>query len=465
LGGELARVARTLGDGLNTWQRHVGDVSLELEASVRRGRRLRRLSARYVGAVVPRQCGKSYVVRARAVLSCVLPELEVGRLVGGRVGAQHVGWLCQDRAAALRPWLECVDAVMSGPYRELVRKVRLQRGDEVVAFGNGSTLRPVTPSRTGPRGHSFDLVVLDEALAHDAALLAALAPTQAARDSAPASLGAQLFVVSTAGDERSTLLHRLGELGRRAVLTGDDERVWFEWSTTDADDPYDPAVWRATIPTLDRAGGISSAFVALQAEALDVAEFRREYLCLHSARPADPVLDVDGWLEAPRAPVDGDSVVFAIDATPACTSSALVVAAPAVDGYAVDVVDARPGVEWITPAVVERARRWAAPVVVVVSGPVGWLIPRLEGAGVDVVAVQGRDVLAAAAGFAELVAGRHVAHRRDPRLDSAVDAARRRHSGDRWAFDRSAGDLSPLVAASLAVWALEAGRVLQVAVW
>jgi hypothetical protein len=93
------------------------------------------------------------------------------------------------------------------------------------------------------------------------------------------------------------------------------------------------------------------------------------------------------------------------------------------------------------------------------------LIPRLEGAGVDVVAVQGRDVLAAAAGFAELVAGRHVAHRRDPRLDSAVDAARRRHSGDRWAFDRSAGDLSPLVAASLAVWALEAGRVLQVAVW
>jgi hypothetical protein len=79
--------------------------------------------------------------------------------------------------------------------------------------------------------------------------------------------------------------------------------------------------------------------------------------------------------------------------------------------------------------------------------------------------VQGRDVLAAAAGFAELVAGRHVAHRRDPRLDSAVDAARRRHSGDRWAFDRSAGDLSPLVAASLAVWALEAGRVLQVAVW
>ena len=57
---------------------------------------------------------------------------------------------------------------------------------------------------------------------------------------------------STTGDDRSTLLARLGELGRRAVAGGDRDRAWFEWSTTDADDPYDPAVWRATIPTLDR---------------------------------------------------------------------------------------------------------------------------------------------------------------------------------------------------------------------
>ena len=203
----------------------------------------------------------------------------------------------------------------------------------------------------------------------------------------------------------------------------------------------------------------------LQAEALDVAEFRREYLCLHSSRPADPVLDVDGWHEAPAVTVDGDGVVFAIDATPACTSSALVVAAPVVDGYAVEVVDARAGVEWLTAAAVERARRWSTSVVLDRDGPVGWLGQRLEAAGIDVVDASSRDVLAAAAGFAELVAGRRVGHRRDPRLDGAVDAARRRHSGDRWGFDRHAGDLSPLVAASLAVWALESGRVMQAAVW
>ena len=79
--GRRARtVARTLGEPLNAWQRHVGDVSLELEARARRGRRLRRFAARYAGVVVPRQCGKSYLARTRAVLQCVLAELDLERV-------------------------------------------------------------------------------------------------------------------------------------------------------------------------------------------------------------------------------------------------------------------------------------------------------------------------------------------------------------------------------------------------
>ena len=46
----------------------------------------------------------------------------------------------------------------------------------------------------------------------------------------------------------------------------------------------------------------------------------------------------------------------------------------------------------------------------------------------------------------------------DPRLDDAVAAVGRRKIGDRWAFSRTGeADISPLVAASLAVWAVEAG--------
>jgi hypothetical protein len=469
LGGAAATVARGLGVEWWPWQRYVADTSMELRRrrlSVQQldAPRVRFVSGQ-VGVEVPRQCGKSIVARVRGWTQCLLPELDgVEELCGGAVGAQHVGWLCQDRANAIRSWLDAVDMLMQSEYRSAVRRVRTQRGDESVAFKNGSYLRVVTPSRTGPRGLDLDLILLDEALAHEVALLAALAPTQAARDQNPRSIGSQLLALSSEGDERSTLLATLAEVGRRAVAEGDRTRMWFEWSADPEADPYDPRTWALAIPTLDRPGGISTEFIRMQSETMDVDDFRREYLCLHTPRPAAQVIDPDRWELSPRGAPSG-AIVFAVDITPSGSSASLVAVGSADRGYAVELVDSAPGVEWLTSATIEKAKRWGAPVVLDGNGPAAWLAPALVQAEVEVIRVRAGDALAAASRFAVLVDEGCITHQHDARFDVAISSAVRRRSGDRWGFDRNTGDVSCLVAAALGVWAIETTQVLQSQVW
>src|SRR5262249_8250481 len=134
-----------------------------------------------------------------------------------------------------------------------------------------------------------------------------------------------------AGDERAHLLNTERELGRRAVLDGDDTRCWFEWSAPDDADPFDPAVWAATIPTLDQPNGISAAFLARQAESPDVVGFRREYLCQTVSDRAETAIDLDAWEKAPEVDLTGCQPVFAIDASPDGDFACIVAAAIAGD--------------------------------------------------------------------------------------------------------------------------------------
>ena len=89
-------------------------------------------------------------------------------------------------------------------------------------------------------------------------------------------------------------------------------------------------------------------------------------------------------------------------------------------------------------------------------GPASSLATALEQAGVKVVAVSSADVADAAAGLVDAVAARRVGHIGDIRFQDAVSVLGRRQRGDRWVFDRHGGDVSALVAASLAVWLVEA---------
>ncbi len=300
LGPVLADVAAEMGLTLHPWQRHVADVSLELVERRRPGSR-RRLAASTVGVMASRQTGKTVLAAGRVALQALLPDLDAAaQLVGiDRIRPQHIAYLAQDRASALDRWHEHCALLMASPLAEHVARIVLQRGDECVRFHNGSTYKVVTPSRTGARGLSLDLAIVDEAFVHGADLMAAVRPTMAQRDGAIGCVGAQLVIVSNAGDERSTLLNEARELGRRAALEGDTGRVWFEWSAPDDADPYDEDAWRAVIPTLEQPDGIGLEFLRAEAESMRPADFAREYLCRHTARPVAAVIDPAVWAELP----------------------------------------------------------------------------------------------------------------------------------------------------------------------
>jgi hypothetical protein len=66
-----------------------------------------------------------------------------------------------------------------------------------------------------------------------------------------------------------------------------------------------------------------------------------------------------------------------------------------------------------------------------------------------------REVAQACGAFYDAVLDRKIVHLGQPELDSAVVNARQRRLGNAWAWDRyNAGDAGPLMAASIAAWAV-----------
>lgn len=461
LGPLLAQVADEMGlSELYFWQQYFSDVSLELVPRPRSKRR--RLHFDNAGAEVSRQSGKTKWAAARVTTQALLPEYDLTDLIGGAVQSQHIGYLAQHRAAAVAKWEEIAEIIMESPLAELVARLRRANGEQTLDFTNGSWFRPVTPNRTGARGLDLDLAIVDEALAHPVSLLSALRPTMAQRDGSTLGIGAQLVILSSAGDEDSELLDRMTELGRAAVLDPKSRRCWMEWSAEPDCDHLSEAVWRSTIPTLGVPEGIGIEFLRSEAASMPEQIFRQEYLCIPLRSGSTTVISAEVWAACERAdvivPVDGQ--VLAIDITPERNGAALV-AAGGVGGYvAVEVIEARDGVDWVLDRTVEVAERWNAPVALDVVGPAASLIPSLEGRGVTVLPMGTKDATAAAAAFYDGVLARRVTHLGDWRLTDAVAGASKRAVGDRWLWDRrrSGVNISPLVAASLAVWGVAKGE-------
>jgi hypothetical protein len=459
LGPLVNEVAVRLGLEFHPWQAWRAAVSYELE-KCKAGKRL---SAGTCVTIAGRQTGKTTAVTADVAFRCLAPDLpELAKVVGHPVGPQHVAFTAQDRIGALGRWHDHVDLIMGSELAGYVSKVVRKNGEECVHWCNGSRYRVVTPSKTGARGLSLDVVVIDEALAHAPWLLDAVAPTMAQRDGATVSFGAQMIIVTNAGDETAELLSQQRELGRRAVAEDDRGRVHLEWCCGDDDDPLDPAVWKATVPTFDQENGLSSALLSRQAETMGTDSFAREYLCKTVWSQSRQVIAADVWAELPHRQVDDGDGVLAVEVDNQRTGAAVVAAGLVGGGVGVRVLEQRPGVDWVVGYVAEHAK--GRPVVVDGYGPASTLIPALEQA-VVVKTISSHDVADAAAGFVDAVVAARIGHTGDPRFQDAVTWLARRQRGDRWVFDRHRGDISTIVAASLAVWLLESAQVESATIW
>ena len=427
-GDGVATVGAALGWELFDWQRHVCDVALEVVDG--------RYRYRTVGVAVGRQNGKTALAAARIGLEL----LQAGH---------QVAFTAQDRNMARAKWEEHVELIVNSSLGKRVKRVSRANGQEAVHMLNGSVYRIVTPNRKGSRGLSLDLVVIDEALTHDLEVIAALQPTLATKPDG------QLWLLSNAGDSRSTMLAHYRDLGH-AGLDGDEGRLaWFEWAPADDEfDHLDPAVWRQAIPTLLEAAGVNEAAVAEAAATSDPAQFTREFLNVWPAVESVAVIPLDDWqkLERPDVPI-GDQVVLGVDIGPNRDRATIAACGRNGPWTPVELVDARGFVGWLMPRLLELWEKWKAPVVVDAGGPAANVIPELEQAGVTVIPVQTREYTRACAAIFDAVTSETICHLGDRMLDDAVAAAAKRPVGDSWVWNRrSEMDMTPLIAATLAHW-------------
>jgi phage terminase large subunit-like protein len=425
------------------WQRYVADVLLEVDPDTGR------LAYQEFGLTVPRQSGKSTLILAKAV-----HRASATQFFGPR---QRIVYTAQTRQKAREKWEEdyAADLETSRAFKAKVQ-VHKGNGNEHVRFSNRSRFGIEANTEKAGHGGTLDEAYIDEAFAQaDGRLEQAFGPAMITR------ANKQLGWISTAGWRNgSPYLEAKVAYGRRQVELGANTGLaYFEWSADEDADPEDEGGWWDFMPAL----GHTITPEAIRAELArlkdqgDLNDFRRAYMnqWVNKNSATDSIIPMGVWLDlAAGEPFDTADVAFAVDVSPD-RDSAAIGAARRVDGISqVDVADHRPGVEWVIPRMVELDQRYR-PIAWVLdpSGPAGSLLPALKQVGIVPTLTGPREMAQACGAFFDAAVGPNpvLRHLDEPSLNAALAAATKRPLGDAWAWSRKSGDITPLVAATLAL--------------
>lgn len=455
LGPKAWRVMERLGYPPMPWQKYVMDVALEINPATGR------FAHREVGLSVPRQQGKTQQILG----------VQVHRIAAWP--RQNVVHAAQTRGMARQRWEdEFAETILGSALARQIR-VRKSNGNEAIIWTKTRSRMGIT-ANTEKAGHGppLDLGIIDEAFAHeDDRLEQAFSPAMLTR-----AMG-QLWWASAGGTEKSVWLNKKRAGGRQHIeqlwQTGVHPSVaYFEWFAPDDMPRDDPATWRATLPALGFT--VTEDIIRAELEKLDPAEFDRAYLnrTRKATPPSDPNVPKGKWPGLVDAGSQAASdLAFAIDVSQDRTSSSIGVASVRPDGRVhLEVVDRRPGTDWVVPAIVKLARLWQPLVVAVAGGgsPAGSLIDELASAGITVpedkdkphrghlAVARTYDQVEACGQLADALNQGTAVHLDQVPLTAAVNGARTRKVGDAWTIDRTSSlvDAAPLVAVTIARWAL-----------
>jgi phage terminase large subunit-like protein len=400
---------------------------------------------------VPRRAGKTAITLA-----------QLARRVLGQGGSQS--WYTAQTGGDAgrtfrREWLPILRS--SGLARHL--KVSLRAGSEsfeLVARSASATCFP--PIEAALHGTNVDLAVIDEAWAHDddagRGIELAVFPAQLTRP------GAQTWIVSAGGTLASTWFDGWLERAEQALEAGRPGIAIFEWGADNTDpayDPANPATWWTAHPALGDT--IRPEALAADLERSDLAAFERSILNVWPRpRQLGAALDIESWAALADLDTTSAPAALAFDVAADRSQASLATAGPTPDGRTmVTVIDYRKGAAWLE----DEIRRWvrAHPAALVVADTLaaGTIADRLEAGGVDVLRTGPAQMARACADLVDQVAARTICHQRQAIIDDKLATAGRRILGDGWAWSRrhSDSDISPLVAVTLAAWAVRSRPV------
>lgn len=349
-------------------------------------------------------------------------------------------------------------------------------GREKLEFANGSVIVVVPPTPAAVRSKAADDIVIDEAGEFDGAkgeeFMNGVLPLMDTRGER-----AQLIIAGTPGKMRVGMFWELLEAGRK----GDDDYMGIldysasdedyatlnpiEWDKLTPDEQeWERELWRRVHPGPSAIKDDGTPLTSMRTlerrrRQMTFPQFVREYLCVWPLDAATSALDMEAWGKLARpTPFMPDKFAWAFDVAPDGSSSALVAAWREENGEGwFEVMDHRPGTDWLMEEIrkVQRAGQ-THPVVYDRIGANMEVATRLE---TDRQGLRSKGLFfmqgvvpAEAAFVRELREGR-LRHSNQVSLNQALAGATWRVTeGARlWGRKASSSDLSPAVAAALAL--------------
>lgn len=439
-GARVARVSKLLGTPFMPWQSDAADVFGEM---VETAGGVWLPAYREAIVTVMRQEGKTTFVLAEEI-DRALNYGEPQRIAyTAQTGLDARKKLLEDQVPLIQrsKLAPIIDEANGG-------KIRKKNGEEGINFVGGSLLDVISSGEAAGHGRTLDLGIIDEAFDDtDDRREQAMVPAMATRRNA------QLIVASTMGTDKSTYLNRKVDAGRDAALAADpNSRIaYIEYAVPLDEDIDDARVWAKYMPAYDIT--ITEPVVRHARQTMSEGEFRRAF-CNQRTASDERVIPIDVWAAIQSDITPDGKLMFAIDANPERSSASIGVRDKE---RRIELVANERGTGWLVGQAAELARKWNAQVAYDPAGPAAVFADDLTRLGVRTVKVGGRDFANACAYFFDGCIDKAVQIRPHQALNDAVAAATRRVSGDSWTWARRdlTVDISPIVAVTLADWAMQ----------
>lgn len=420
-----------------------------------------RWQTREIGCNAPRQNGKGEILIARELVGIEEfgERLIIHTAHEFKTSAEHF-----NRLEDVVRNCELHDKVKRSANGRIIG-YRYSHGEESIEFQSGARIEFKTRTKSGMRGFaSVDLLVLDEAMIISEAQHSAAMPIIRASKT---PRGPQLWYCGSAVDqeqnEHGIVWTRVRE---RGIAAEDDSLAYFEWSL-DAEHPDDVSdemaldhdIWQAVNFAIPR-GRVTLEHMEWERRAMSFRGFVVELLGVGDYPETDVSADVlvttEDWLalEDPNSVVL-DPVCIAFDVSPE-RHTAIVAAGRNEQGLMhVEVLAAGHGTGWLTQRLVELYQKHeVAEIVCDGYGPSAAMARKADDAGITVRRLDSNEYGQACGAFVDAVGEETLRHLGQDELLHAIRGAKARPLVDRWAWSRtkSTVNISPLVAATLALY-------------
>ena len=426
------------------WQKWLVIHALEIIDDPDDGWRLR---FRIVVTEIARQNGKTTL--SKVISLYFMYQLEVALIIG----------TAQDISNAEDVWQQVVEMAQENELLSpSIKHVWFTNGSKRLQLVGGRDYRVRASNRKAGRGKSADLVLLDELREHQTwEAWAALWPGRRQRAAR---------TVSRRQSDRSRIRRIL------AVSAVPEQQAsalgWFEWSSLPDADPKDVNALAQANPSLGYTIELSTLKAAQADDPADV--FKTECLCQWVTTTITPPFPIGAWdagKDEKSTIAEESPLWFGVDIAADKLHASIAVCGQRADGaWHIELAEYRTGSGWIVKWLQNAAPNYQAGIKIALQSkgaPIASLMDVIAAIeGVEVIECCGKDVAGWCGRLYDAVSACDkdsetdavpVYHITQPALDLAANIAVTRPMGDgAWAWDRnkSMGDISPLVAVTMA---------------